>query len=125
MGRDQGGTPARVEVNRPSLLGTYPEAVALGIDNLEHGFFVNTQNDPGKQPDKCPDTAGDPTIEGMSAGQPTGAALIKLLVDHHVAVTSTLPVFAQSVPLHEPLQARADGCLTPQAKESYLFSRNL
>ena len=21
---------------------TYPEAVALGIDNLEHGFFVNT-----------------------------------------------------------------------------------
>ena len=25
---------------------TYPEAVGLGIDNLEHGFFVNTQLDP-------------------------------------------------------------------------------
>ena len=25
---------------------TYPEAVALGIDDLEHGFFVNTQLDP-------------------------------------------------------------------------------
>ena len=28
-----------------------PEAAALGIDDLEHGFFVNTQLDPGKQPD--------------------------------------------------------------------------
>ena len=26
---------------------TYPEAAALGIDDLEHGFFVNTQLDPG------------------------------------------------------------------------------
>ncbi len=25
---------------------TYPEAAELGIDNLEHGFFVNTQLDP-------------------------------------------------------------------------------
>ena len=38
---------------------TYPEAVALGIDDLEHGFFVNTQLDPGKQPDDCPRRTGD------------------------------------------------------------------
>src|SRR4029079_17606685 len=44
---------------------TYPEAAELGIDNLEHGFFVNTQLDPGKQPDKCPDTAGNPTLLAM------------------------------------------------------------
>ena len=104
---------------------TYPEAVALGIDNLEHGFFVNTQLDPGKQPDKCPDTVGDPTIEAMTPGSPEANALIKLLVDHHVAVTSTLPVFEQSVPLHAPLQARQMDVLTPQAKESYLYLRNL
>ena len=104
---------------------TYPEAVALGIDNLEHGFFVNTQLDPGKQPDKCPDTVGDPTIEKMTPGSPEANALIKLLVDHHVAVTSTLPVFEQSVPLHAPLQARQMDVLTPQAKESYLYLRNL
>jgi imidazolonepropionase-like amidohydrolase len=30
---------------------TYPEAAVLGIDDLEHGFFVNTQLDPGKAPD--------------------------------------------------------------------------
>ena len=104
---------------------TYPEAVALGIDNLEHGFFVNTQLDPGKQPDRCSDGTGTPTLLKMTPGSPEANALIKLLVDHHVAVTSTLPVFAQSVPLHEPLQARQMEVLTPQAKESYLYLRNL
>ena len=104
---------------------TYPEAVALGIDNLEHGFFVNTQLDPGKVPDQCTDTAGTPTLLKMTPGSPEASALIKLLVDHHVAITSTLPVFAQSVPLHEPLQARQMDVLSPQAKEAYLYSRNL
>jgi len=104
---------------------TYPEAVALGIDNLEHGFFVNTQLDPGKQPDKCPTSGGTPTLLKMKPGSPEANALIKLLVDHHVAVTSTLPVFEQSVPLHSPLQARQMDVLTPQAKESYLYLRNL
>ena len=104
---------------------TYPEAVALGIDNLEHGFFVNTQLDPGKQPDKCSDGTGTPTLLKMTPGTPEANALIKLLVDHHVAITSTLPVFAQSVPLHEPLQARQMDVLSVEAKEAYLFSRNL
>jgi hypothetical protein len=104
---------------------TYPEAVALGIDDLEHGFFVNTQLDPGKQPDKCPDTTGTPTLLKMTPGSPEANALIKLLVDHHVAITSTLPVFEQSVPGHSPLQARQMEVLTPQAKESYLYLRNL
>lgn len=104
---------------------TYPEAVALGIDNLEHGFFVNTQLDPGKTPDKCSTGTGTPTLVAMKPGSPQANALIKLLVDHHVALTSTLPVFAQSVPLHEPLQPRQMDVLTPQAREAYLFSRNL
>jgi imidazolonepropionase-like amidohydrolase len=104
---------------------TYPEAVALGIDDLEHGFFVNTQLDPGKQPDKCIDTAGTPTLVAMKPGSPEANALIKLLVDHHVALTSTLPVFEQSVPLHAPLQARQMDVLTSQAKESYLYLRNI
>ncbi|WP_037552735.1 amidohydrolase family protein [Sphingomonas sp. URHD0057] len=104
---------------------TYPEAVALGIDNLEHGFFVNTQLDPGKQPDKCSDGAGDPTLLAMKPDSAEANALIKLLVDHHVAITSTLPVFEQGVPLHAPLQARQMNAMSPQAKESYLYLRNL
>jgi len=104
---------------------TYPEAAALGIDDLEHGFFVNTQLDPGKQPDKCSDGTGTPTLLAMKPGSPEANALIKLLVDHHVAITSTLPVFEQSVPLHAPLQPRQMEVMSPQAKESYLYLRNL
>jgi len=103
---------------------TYPEAAQLGIDDLEHGFFVNTQLDPGKQPDKCSGSAGDATIAAMKPGSPQANALIKLLVDRHVAVTSTLPVFAESLPLHEPLNPRAMAVLTPEAREAYLYNRN-
>ena len=104
---------------------TYPEAIALGIDDLEHGFFVNTQLDPGKQPDKCSEGTGTPTLLAMTLGSPEATALITLLVDHHVALTSTLPVFEQGVPLHAPLQARQMAVLTAQARESYLYARNL
>ena len=104
---------------------TYPEAAALGIDDLEHGFFVNTQLDPGKQPDKCVATTGTPTLQAMKPGGPEANALIKLLIDRHVAVTSTLPVFEQSLALHAPLNPRAMAVLTPQAREDYLYLRNL
>jgi imidazolonepropionase-like amidohydrolase len=104
---------------------TYPEAARLGIDDLEHGFFVNTQLDPGKRPDKCPDTVGTPTLISMTPGSAQANALIKLLIEHHVAVTSTLPVFEQSLALHGPLDPRAMAVLTPQARESYLYLRNL
>jgi imidazolonepropionase-like amidohydrolase len=103
---------------------TYPEAAALGIDDLEHGFFVNTQLDPGKKPDVCPASSGTPTLVAMKPGTHEANALIKLLVDHHVAVTSTLPVFEQDIPLHAPLQARQFAVMTPQAREAFLIARN-
>jgi imidazolonepropionase-like amidohydrolase len=104
---------------------TYPEAAALGIDDLEHGFFVNTQLDPGKQPDKCSDGQGTPTLLAMKPGSPEANALIELLVDRHVAVTSTLPVFEQVLALHAPLNPKVMDVLAPEAKESYLYLRNL
>jgi imidazolonepropionase-like amidohydrolase len=104
---------------------TYPEAVALGIDDLEHGFFVNTQLDPGKVPDVCPATAGEPTLLAMDPEGTQAADLIKDLVAHHVAITSTLPVFEQRVPGHAPLWPRAMDVLTAEARDAYLYLRNL
>ncbi|PSJ41046.1 amidohydrolase [Sphingomonas deserti] len=104
---------------------TYPEAAALGIDDLEHGFWVNTQNDPGKVPDLCPPTVGAPTLAGMGAGSPEAKALIKLLVDAKVAITSTLPVFEPSSPNYRPLSEEALAALSPQARADYLILRSL
>jgi imidazolonepropionase-like amidohydrolase len=102
---------------------SYPEAAELGIDDLEHGFFVNTQLDPGKKPDVCPAAGGTPTLVAMAPGSAEAKALIALLAGKHVAVTSTLPVF--EMPLHAPLNPKAMDVLTPQARQDYLYIRNL
>ena len=47
---------------------TYKEAAELGIDDLEHGFFVNTQLDPDKKPDVCSESQGD-VHHGAHAGE--------------------------------------------------------
>src|SRR6202034_978863 len=72
---------------------TYAEAAELGIDDLEHGFAVNTQLDPGKKPDECTESDGQETLKAMDPDGPEASKLIALLVSHHVAITSTLPVF--------------------------------
>ena len=102
---------------------TYPEAAELGIDNLEHGFFVNTQLDAGKQPDQCSRGSGSETLAKMTPDSPEAAALIKLLVDHHVAITSTLPVFEANLAGKPALRPKALATLTPQALEAYLYGR--
>jgi imidazolonepropionase-like amidohydrolase len=104
---------------------TYPEAAEIGIDNLEHGFFVNTQLDPGKEVDLCPRTVGNPTLAGMDPDGPEATALIKLLIAHHVTVTSTLPVFESNIPNHLHLQNRVLDAMAPATREAYLYNRNL
>jgi len=104
---------------------TYPEAIELGIDNLEHGFMVNTQLAPGKQPDVCPMDQSAAFVERAEPGGPEATALIRSLVSHRVAVTSTLPVFEHSVPNRPPLDPRAMDVLTPEARTAYLYLRNL
>jgi imidazolonepropionase-like amidohydrolase len=96
---------------------TYPEAADLGIDDLEHGFFVNTQLDTGKQPDKCSESGGIETLTKMDPNGPQAGALISKLVAAHVAITSTLPVFEgflrrQTAPQWPAMLA----VLTPQAR---------
>ena len=98
---------------------TYPEAAALGIDNLEHGFFVNTQNDPGKKPDQCPDTAGNPTIAAMDPASADAKALIATLVKHKVAITSTLPVFETRSPNYRKLPQKQLDMLSAEARADY------
>lgn len=103
---------------------TYDEAADLGIDDLEHGFYVNTQLDPGKQPDVCPPTTGGPTLKAMVPGGPEATALIAKLVKRRVAITSTLPVFESGVPGRPPLRPQLLDSMTPQARQAYLHARN-
>jgi imidazolonepropionase-like amidohydrolase len=103
---------------------TYPEAAELGIDDLEHGFFVNTELDPERKPDQCSSSMGDFTLEHMDPGGPEAKALFDTLVKHHVAITSTLPVFEGGVPGRPPLRQAVLDAMSPQAREAYLYARN-
>ncbi len=82
----------------------FREAAALGIDDLEHGLLVDGELAPGKQPDKCPEqTAIRDVLLKADINGPEIQGIIKDLVAHHVAVTSTLPVFETLVPNRPPM----------------------
>ena len=102
---------------------TWPEAIALGIDDLEHGpVFTDTEFSATKKPDACP-TDGERSWMSRSVTDPAVQALIHSLIDHHVAVTSTLPVFEAMVPGRPPLTSRFTEALAPAALQSYLTLR--
>jgi imidazolonepropionase-like amidohydrolase len=103
---------------------TYDEAADLGIDDLEHGFLVNTQLDPGKQPDKPSGAPLGTTPLAMDPDGPAAKALFAKLVAKKVAVTSTLPVFEHMVPNRPPLRPLALEVMSPQAREAFLYARN-
>jgi len=78
---------------------TYAEAADLGIDNLEHGFMASTDFVPDKKPDVCPGQgAGQRTIAALDENGAPFKALVKTLVDHKVALTSTMTVFETFTP---------------------------
>ncbi len=78
---------------------TYREAADLGIDDLEHGFFVSTDFVDDKQPDVCPGQGkGMAALDRVDPGGAAFGALVDTLVRHHVAVTSTLTVFETFTP---------------------------
>jgi enamidase len=78
---------------------TYREAAALGIDDLEHGFFVSTDFVANKKPDECPgQTVGQAAVAAVDPNGDAVRSLIAELVKRHVALTSTLTIFETFVP---------------------------
>ena len=95
---------------------TYREAADLGIDNLEHGFWVSSDFDKNKKDDGCDVAAQTSSIRNMDEKSEEMKELMQYLIKKNVTITSTLPVF-------EPYTDRevfpGDGgeALTPAIKE--------
>jgi len=104
----------------------FREAAALGIDNLEHGIMVDTEFYPGKKPDICAvREAEEDFAKNVEIDSGPVQDMIRDLIAHHVAVTSTLAVFETFVANRPPIlkQARAEKALTAEAWASYLRRR--
>ncbi len=94
----------------------YREAVALGIDNLEHGLFANSEYDPNKRPDECP--AGfRSNYANLDVNGPEVQATFKDMIDNDVAMTSTLVVYEISVAGRPPIEERIYNVLAPEIAE--------
>ena len=102
---------------------TWHEAIALGIDDLEHGpVFSDTEFVADKKLDVCPQ-GGPKTWANLDINGPQVQELIHDLVSHHVAVTSTLPVFEAFLPGRPKLEQRVLDAMAPESAQSYLTAR--
>ena len=102
---------------------TWPEAIALGIDDFEHGpVFADTEFVTDKKPDVCPQGGANSWAKQDVNGAQV-QELIRNLLSHHVAVTSTLPVFEASAPGRPKLQRRTLDAMSAESAQSYLTAR--
>lgn len=92
----------------------FKEAADIGIDNLEHGFMVNSEYVANKQPDKCPQGV-NASLQNVDINGPQVQETIRKLVEKKVAITSTLPVFeAGGAPLAQSGIGAASALLNPR-----------
>ena len=101
---------------------SFTEAVALGIDNIEHGLTTNSDYSPDKVKDECPADLRD-TAARVDVNGPEAQATFKAMIDAGVAMTSTLAVyelFVQGRPTRDERTLRA---MAPAVREDYLAAK--
>ena len=91
----------------------YKEAAEIGIDNLEHGLFANSEYVADKKPDQCPQGVSA-SLQRLDINGPEVKETIRVLVSKNVAITSTLPVFEAGAPLAQTGIGAASAILNPR-----------
>jgi imidazolonepropionase-like amidohydrolase len=109
----------------------YREAAEIGIDNLEHGLFADSEFVADKKPDQCP--AGvSASLRQLDLKSAAAEETIRTLVAKKVAITSTLPVFeAAGAPLSQSgigassalMNPRVFAVMSTDARVRYLTAR--
>ena len=95
---------------------TYREAAELGIDDLEHGFFVSSDFDKDKKENEYDDEKENQALENLEVNSAEMKSLIQFLIKKNVAITSTLPVF-EPYTNSELVLGGGDSALLPEAKK--------
>ncbi len=101
---------------------SYREAVAMGIDNLEHGLFTASDFSANRTLDVCP-TTQFAAAGGASPGGAVWGDVIRTMVDAGVAMTGTLAVIEPFVPSRPTQDPRALRAMAPEVREAYLAVR--
>jgi imidazolonepropionase-like amidohydrolase len=101
---------------------TFREAVDLGIDNLEHGLFTNTDFDPQKKPDVCPPNSMV-RVSVASMTSDTAKSVIQKMVSKGVGMTSTTAVYEHFFPNRPVKDERTLEAMSPEVRAAYVNFR--
>ncbi len=106
---------------------SFREAVAMGIDNLEHGLPTASDFAPGKQKDDCPANILATATSLQNANPSVGAwnETINMMIEHKVPMTSTLAVYELVFPGRPPTDQRAYDAMAPEVLAAYLAQRKI
>ena len=91
---------------------TFREAVALGIDGLEHGLLTNTDYLPDKQPDQCAGI-GSAYLD-LDVSSEEVQTTFREMIAAGVGMTSTLAVYENFVVGRPPVEDRTLEILAPE-----------
>lgn len=102
---------------------TYQEAVAAGIDNLEHGLLTASDFATDRVPGQCPP---DQFLRaGMAPADGTiWREVIRTMLEAKVAMTGTLAVIEPFVPNRPTKDPRALQAMAPEVRADYLSVRH-
>jgi imidazolonepropionase-like amidohydrolase len=101
---------------------SFQEAVALGIDNLEHGMLTASDFDSAKKADACPVTF----MSAVQTADPAGSvaqATIRTMVQKGVSMTSTMAVYEPFVANRPTKDERTLNAMDPEVRAAYLRQR--
>ncbi|MEN8145128.1 MAG: amidohydrolase family protein [Gemmatimonadota bacterium] len=102
---------------------SFREAVALGIDNLEHGFLTATDFEQGRTPDVCNQNS---MLTVGNEGDPKGEVaqdVIATMVANDVSMTSTLAVVEPFIANRPTKDERSLSAMAPAVRDAYLETR--
>ena len=99
---------------------TYHEAAELGIDNLEHGFFVSTDFVKDKKENMAPNfIAALQSLANLNIKSDSAKQFLQYLIDKKVGITSTLAVLSNEFNLSKPSEEELDA-MSPDTRDNYL-----
>ncbi len=101
---------------------SFTEAVALGIDNIEHGLATNSDYSPGRGRDECPANLWDEATS-IDADGPDAQATFQAMIDADVAMTSTLAVYELFIQGRPTRDERSLEAMSPAVREDYLAAK--
>ena len=101
---------------------SFREAAELGIDNLEHGLFTNSDYVADKRPDVCPSNMME-SLFALDLESPEVEATFRDMIDNGVAMTSTVAIIETFVPNRPPLDQRMLDLMAPEIREEVLETR--